>query len=161
MRIVERSLVVLMFTIMVILYGANVVVREIAPEASIYFSWNEEAARLAMIWGVCLVAGIALERGRHITMASLLNALPPGLNLWTNRLINLVGFVTCAFIAYLSAKLAYFVHARGQISPSLGISMMYLYAAPAVGFVLLGQRYLFAIFVGSNWRANPEMGDSE
>src|SRR3546814_10951259 len=76
---------------MLVLFFANVLVRVVAPSYASNIAWAEEAARLAMIWGLFLVAGMTLERGRHIAMTSALMLLRPPLQLAVRRLIGVVG----------------------------------------------------------------------
>jgi len=155
MRYLERAAVVLMFFVMVVLFASNVITREIAPQWAIHLSWTEEASRLAMIWGVFLVAGITLERGRHIAMTTLLRTFPPLAQSLISRVIDVIGLVFFAYLAYLAGKLSLFVYRTGQVSPSLGISTMYLYLAPTIGFALVATRYLVGMFSKTSWRFEP------
>ncbi|WP_170565506.1 TRAP transporter small permease [Ruegeria atlantica] len=155
MKRLERGAVVFLYALMVLFFASNVIAREIAPKLAVHLSWTEEASRLAMIWGVFLVSGITLERGRHIAMTTLLLTFPPGLQRWIERLINLIGLVFFVYLAFLAGKLTLFVYRTGQTSPSLGISNMFLYLAPAIGFTLIALRYLAGLLGRKQWRTLP------
>src|SRR3546814_7140652 len=80
-----------------------------------------------MIWGLFLVAGMTLERGRHIAMTSALMLLRPPLQLAVRRLIGVVGAVFCGYFTYLASRMTLFVFSTGQVIPSLNLSSAYLY----------------------------------
>src|SRR3546814_9696007 len=107
---------------MLVLFFANVLVRVVAPSYASNIAWAEEAARLAMIWGLFLVAGMTLERGRHIAMTSALMLLRPPLQLAVRRLIGVVGAVFCGYFTYLASRMTLFVFSTGQVIPSLNLS---------------------------------------
>ena len=149
---IERSLVVFCFILMVFLYALNVVVREVLPDYAIRLAWTEDASRLAMIWGIFLAAGLTLERGSHIAMASILLKMPLRIQAIVNVIINAIGSVFCAYLAYLAASLSVFVYKTGQVNPALDISSAYLYIAPAIGFALISIRYFLGFLGLIKWR---------
>ncbi|MDQ4135927.1 MAG: TRAP transporter small permease subunit, partial [Pseudomonadota bacterium] len=57
----------------------------------------------------------------------------------------LTGLVVSGFLAKISFDLALFIFNSGQISPTLGVSMLGLYAPLPVGFALLTLRYLLEL----------------
>jgi C4-dicarboxylate transporter DctQ subunit len=56
--------------------------------------------------------------------------------------IDLAGLVFSLYIAKLALDITFFVLRSGQSSPTLDVSMAWLYAAMPVGFVLLALRYV-------------------
>lgn len=145
LRTIERFGVVTLFGIMLVLFFANVLVRVVAPSYASNIAWAEEAARLAMIWGLFLVAGMTLERGRHIAMTSALMLLPLPLQLAVRRLIGVVGAVFCGYFTYLALRMTLFVFGTGQVIPSLNLSSAYLYMGAAIGLALLSLRYVIEV----------------
>lgn len=145
LRLVERISVVALFGVMLVLFFANVAVRVVAPSLSSNIAWAEEAARLAMIWGIFLIAGITLERGRHIAMASVLITVPLKLRLAVRRVVGVVGAAFFGYFCYLAARMTIFVFGTGQVIPSLNLSSAYLYMGAAVGLGLLTIRYVLEI----------------
>jgi TRAP-type C4-dicarboxylate transport system permease small subunit len=146
LRLLERGAVIGLFAIMVLLFFVNIVVRTALPEYSSMIAWAEEAARLAMIWGIFLIAGITLERGRHIAMTSIIIKMPEALRLTVRRVIGVAGTVFFAYFFYLSVNMTMFVFRSGQVFPDLGISSGYLYLGATIGFALVALRYIFEIF---------------
>ena len=55
--------------------------------------------------------------------------------------INLSGLVFCVLMTKFSFDLAVFIYNSGQISPTLGVTMLFLYAPLPIGFALLALRY--------------------
>ena len=127
--------------LMALAYAFNVGVRELAATQAAKFAWIEEVCLFALAWVVFLGLGLALERGRHIAMTSLLERLVPGLRRGVKLLIDLTGLAFSLYIAKLALDITLFVVRSGQLSPTLDVSMGWLYAAMPVGFALLALRY--------------------
>ena len=144
-NLVIRVSTVLLFAIMLALFFVNVMVRILIPEFSSSIGWAEEAARIAMIWAMFLVAGLALDRGRHIAMTSVILKLPEGSRLALRRGIALFGTVLFGYFCYICVQIMMRVFASGQVLPSMGLSSGYLYMGPAIGLGLLAMRYAVEI----------------
>ncbi len=144
-RVVERALLVIVMLAMAILYSFNVAVRELSPGFASSFAWVEEATLFALAWLVFIGLGLALERRRHIAMTALLDRLGLRAARAVEAAINLTGLVVSGFLAKISFDLALFIFNSGQISPTLGVSMLGLYAPLPIGFALLTLRYLLEL----------------
>src|SRR3546814_20397343 len=105
LRTIERFGVVTLFGIMLVLFFANVLVRMVAPSYASNIALAEEAARLAMIWGLFLVAGMPLERGRHIALTSALMLLCPPFSLHVRPPIGVGGAGFVGFLNYVASVL--------------------------------------------------------
>lgn len=148
LRGIERGTVAALMILMALAYAFNVAVRELAPVQSARFAWIEEACLFSLAWVVFLALGLALERGRHIAMTSLIARFAPGLRRPLKLAIDLVGAAFSLYIAKLSLDITLLVARSGQTSPTLDISMAWLYAAMPVGFVLLALRYALELGTG-------------
>jgi C4-dicarboxylate transporter DctQ subunit len=137
----ERGVVAALMLLMTFAYALNVAVRELAPSRAASFAWIEEACLFSLAWVVFLGLGLALERGRHIAMTSLLARLAPGMRRGVKLAIDLAGLLFSLYIAKLAVDITLFVVRSGQLSPTLDISMAWLYAAMPAGFALLALRY--------------------
>jgi len=145
LRRIERGLVAALMILMALAYSFNVAVRELAPTQSSRFAWIEEACLFSLAWVVFLGLGLALERGRHIAMTSLLARFAPRPRRAVKLAIDLTGAAFSLYIAKLALDITLFVVRSGQSSPTLDISMGWLYAAMPAGFVLLALRYLLEL----------------
>lgn len=134
--------------LMALLYAFNVAMRELAPAQASRFAWIEELCLFSLAWVVFLALGLALERGRHIAMTSLLARFAPGLRRAAKLAIDLAGVAFSLYIAKLALDITLFVARSGQSSPTLDVSMAWLYAAMPVGFVLLALRYVLELGKG-------------
>jgi C4-dicarboxylate transporter, DctQ subunit len=141
LRWVERTAVATLMMLMAVAYAFNVAVRELASTYASRFAWVEEACLFGLAWVVFLGLGLALERGRHIAMTSLLERLAPGLRRPVKLLIDITGLAFSLYVAKLALDITLFVLRSGQTSPTLDVSMAWLYAAMPAGFVLLALRY--------------------
>jgi C4-dicarboxylate transporter DctQ subunit len=141
LRRIERGAVAALMILMALVYAFNVGVRELASTYAATFAWIEEACLFSLAWVVFLGLGLALERGRQIAMTSLLERLVPGLRRGVKFAIDLTGLLFSLYIAKLALDITLFVLRSGQTSPTLDISMAWLYVAIPVGFALLALRY--------------------
>ena len=141
MRWLERGAIAALMIAMALAYAFNVAVRELVPTQAAKFAWIEEACLFSLAWVVFLGLGLALERGRHIAMTSLLERFAPALKRAVKLAIDLAGAVFSLYIAKIALDITLFVARSGQTSPTLDVSMGWLYAAMPVGFVLLAARY--------------------
>jgi TRAP-type C4-dicarboxylate transport system permease small subunit len=126
-RLIHWTLVV-MVAVMTVIVIVQVLLRYILLYS---LSWSEEVARYLMIWVSFLAAGLAVQKGLHIGMESLLIRLSPPVR----RKVNLITkSAILVFLLYLTVggfKVAWLVW--DQSSPALFLSMSYAYAAAGVG----------------------------
>ncbi len=146
LRRIERTVLVVLFLAMVTLYFSSVVAREIGGNVATSFAWVEEAVRLMNIFLVFLALGLALERGKHVAIRNLHARLPALVLRLLRGLIDLIGLLFCAYLAWLGLTMVQFVLKMGQTSPTLGIPMGWIYMAPVLGFALLALRYGLSLF---------------
>jgi C4-dicarboxylate transporter DctQ subunit len=144
-RATERMLLATIMIAMSVLFFVNVVVRETSPRLAIELAWIEEATLFALCWMVFVGLGIVLERRRHIAMTAYSDTPSPKIAFALHKLINLSGLVFCALLVKFSFDFALFTYRSGQISPTLGFSMVALYAPLPIGFALLALRYLLEL----------------
>lgn len=146
LRLVERTLAVGIFLVMVALFFANVVSRQIPAIAS-DFTWVEEAVRLMALFLVFLVLGLALERGRHVGVDTWRDRIAGATGLPLRRIIDAIGFCFSLYVVWLSWQMTKFVMGTGQTSPTLNLPIFWIYLAPTIGFALLALRYALS-FLG-------------
>lgn len=145
LRRMERAYLITIFLLMVVLFFINILIRTLAPQSASDFAWIEEAVRLLNIFLVFGGLGLALERGRHVSIDSLREKLSAPLRQALYRCIDLIGLGACLYMTWLSFKLVRLVLGTGQRSPTLDIPMGWIYAAPLAGFALLSLRYALSL----------------
>ena len=153
LRRLEGVLLGVLMLAMSFAYSANVLVREFAAAYASRFAWIDEACLFGLAWMVFLGLGLALERGRHISMTSVLERLAPGLRRGMKFVIDLTGLVFSLYIAQTCYVVTLLVLKSGQVSPTLNVSTSWLYGPMPVGFVLLGLRYLLELIGATNRHA--------
>lgn len=146
LRLFERVFLVSVFLSMVALFSLNVLAREVGGTFASQLAWIEEAVRLMNIFLVFGALGLALERGRHVGIDTLRETLPTTARNTLRKIIDAVGCVFAAYMAYLAWQLVIFVLNTGQKSPTLDIPIGWVYAAPVAGFGLLSLRYALSFF---------------
>lgn len=99
------------------------------------FSWTEEVARFLLIWITFLGAALAWQQGRHLAVSLLRDNLPKG----PRRIVTAgATLVSIAFLVALTIIGIRYMNAQSfQKSPSLRVSMTYVYAVMPVAAVLM------------------------
>ena len=141
LRTIERALLGALMLAMSFAYVVNVVARNLVPALAPQLAWIEEATLIALAWVVFLGLGLALERGRHIAMSAFLERIRGPAKPWIIGAINLVWLLFSLYIAKIGMDISVFVYRSGQVSPTLNLSMIWLYGVMPVGFGLLALRY--------------------
>ena len=141
LRTIERVLLAGLMLAMSLAYVINVIARNAVPLLAPRLAWIEEATLIALAWVVFLGLGLALERGRNITMSAFLGRIRGPAKAWIVGAINLVGLLFSLYIAKIGVDITVFVYNSGQVSPTLNLSVIWLYGAIPVGFALLALRY--------------------
>jgi TRAP-type transport system small permease protein len=137
----ERVFLVSLFLVMVALFTANVAIREFGGTYASNFAWIEEAVRLMNLFLVFGAIGLAMERGRHVSVTTLRDKIKQPWCKLLLKTIDAVGLVFCLYLVWLGVRMVDFVLGTGQRSPTLDIPMGYIYLAPSIGFGLLALRY--------------------
>ena len=159
-RTAERIFLAVLMIAMSVMFFVNVVARETSPSLAVELAWIEEATLFALAWMVFVGLGLTLERRRHIAMSAYLDSLSPGVARILHKLINLSGLLFCLLLAKFSFDFALFIYRSGQISPTLGFSMIGLYAPLPLGFALLSLRYLLELIgVQNRFEIKDAVGD--
>lgn len=159
-RIVERTFVAVVLIAMSLLYFVNVLIRYFSSELATELAWIDEATLFGLAWLVFVGLGLALERRRHIAMTVLIDRMQGRVASLLQIAINLTGLVFCLIFTKFSFDLALFIYNSGQISPTLGTTMLWLYAPLPVGFTLLSLRYLLELTgVQSRFRIRDVLQD--
>jgi C4-dicarboxylate transporter DctQ subunit len=123
-------------------YTFNVLVRDLVPALAPRFAWIEELCLFGLVWMIFLGLALGLEGGRHIGMRMLLTRMAPARQRAAKLVVNLCGLIFAAYLAKIGVEITIFVANSGQRSPTLDISMSWLYVVMPVGFGLLALRYL-------------------
>jgi C4-dicarboxylate transporter DctQ subunit len=146
LRRLEAVLLGALMLAMSLLYTLNVLVREMVPTYASRIAWIDELCLFGLAWVVFLGLGITLERGRHIGMTALLQRLAPATRRGFKLAVDLTGLAFSLYVAHVCFTVTMLVLNTGQVSPTLGVSMSWLYGPMPVGFSLLALRYAIELF---------------
>ena len=99
--------------------------------------WSEEVCRYLFIWASFLGACVAMGRASHLGVDSLVTRLPAGSRDVLRHAVTALVAVFCGLLVWQGAAL---VPAMAtQRSPSMGISLQYVFAAvPIAALIMLG-----------------------
>jgi TRAP-type C4-dicarboxylate transport system permease small subunit len=104
------------------------------------FPYTEEFSSIVLIWAAYLVVGIGLKDGSHASFDLVVNALPG----WGRKIVyvfNRLLILTFAVVVVVKGWELIMMTKYFQ-TPTLQISVAFLYAAPTIGCLLIGIRAL-------------------
>ena len=138
--LISEVVVIICFVAIVLTTFLGVVSRYIL-EYSI--PWADEVARYGLVWLVYIGMVSSLVRGQHVCVEVLLVRYRGKLRTWMLNLIDLAGMVLFGALLYgglLLVEMAY-----TQVTPGLGISKSWVYAAVPIGAALMLIEYVSRI----------------
>lgn len=138
--LISEVVVIICFVAIVLTTFLGVVSRYIL-EYSI--PWADEIARYGLVWLVYIGMVSSLVRGQHVCVEILLVRYRGRLRIWMLNLIDLACMVLFGALLYggvLLVEMAY-----TQITPGLGISKSWVYAAVPIGSALMLIEYVSRI----------------
>ena len=123
--------------------GAQVFFRYVIGQS---LFWSEELMRVAMIWLVMLVAGLAYSRGQFLGMRLLVDRLPARVRRGADIVsaLLMIGFLAVVF--WFAVSFAW--RTRLQVVPAMEISLLWIHGSIAVGVALLAVHILLDTFFG-------------
>lgn len=99
-------------------------------------TWSEELSCFLLVLASLLGAAVAFKRGSHIAVTFVTQKLPPSLQKGMALLVNLLGILFFAIVAYYGAVLM--KTEASQTTPAMMISMSWIYAMyPVLGAVII------------------------
>lgn len=137
---ISEMIVIICFVAIVLATFLGVVSRYIL-ESSI--PWADEIARYGFVWLVYIGMVVSLVRGQHVCVEILLLRYRGTLRIWMLNLIDLA--VMALFGALLYGGVILMEMTDTQITPGLGISKSWVYAAVPIGAALMLIEYVSRI----------------
>jgi TRAP-type C4-dicarboxylate transport system permease small subunit len=119
-------------------------------------SWTEELARYLQVWLVLLAAPICLARGMHLSVDYLTPKLPEGLRLLVRTaVLILIALFSLVLMLYGFRLL---LVAGLQVSPALGISMIWPYLAVPLSGAMMS--FVSVVLLVESWEGNLPPGST-
>ncbi|TRD22007.1 TRAP transporter small permease [Palleronia caenipelagi] len=129
---VVKASIIGISVVMVVVTLAQVIFRYVLAEP---LPWSEELARYCFVWIVFLGGAVGLERGFHLGVDLLVNAMPPGIRRGLEALTTMFIGVFAATVIWASVPVINMN--MMQRSPALGVQMSWIYLAIPVSMVLI------------------------
>ena len=148
-RLIQWTLVV-MVAVMTVLVIIQVLLRYIFFYS---LSWSEEVARYLMIWVSFLASALAVQKGLHLGMESLIIRLRPPVRRKVDILTKSAVLVFLLYLTVGGFKISWLV--REQSSPALFLSMSYAYAAAGVGGLFMAIQTFHSLIEEWTGTAHP------
>ena len=121
-----------MCVVMLVVAWMHVIKRYVFNDA---LTWSEEFLRFAIVWYALLSASILYKRNGHLGITIFREMMPEKVQRILARLVIYFGVLTIVVVTVFGAVLVY--NTRAQITPALGISVSWPYAAIPVSFLLM------------------------
>ncbi|MCJ7730051.1 MAG: TRAP transporter small permease [Sedimentisphaerales bacterium] len=138
-KVLDRSLEILIMVVMAVLVldvSWQVFTRFVLKNPS---TWTEELAIFLLVWVSLLGAAVALNRGSHLGIDYLVNKLSIKKKLCTEVFVFLcIALFSLCVMVVGGMDLVLSTLKLGQISPTLGVKIGYVYLAiPITGFFMM------------------------
>lgn len=132
LEVVEKAVLAIFLTLMVVLMVYQVVLRYIFSAAN---AWNEELVRYLFIYSVMIASAVAARRNSHLQVDVFINYLKPKMKCLFTVAATVLGIVFLIFLFRYSLDLCW--SARTNMSAGLGISMTIPYLCIPIGCLLI------------------------
>lgn len=129
----EQSLLVVLFTTMVVVLFTQVVMRAVFNNS---LAWSEELTRYCFIYLVFIGISYAVKKRRHLNLTIFINILNNKGKKTLNLFSDLLFLLFAVFILSYGVGLTIDTFKFEQITPSLGIPMGVIYAGVPIGMAL-------------------------
>lgn len=139
----EEIVLVLSLFIMLLLVFAQVITRYVF---NFSMGWSVELSRYILIWIAWISASYAIQKGSHIRVEFLPEAMKGNFKKVFDLLILLIWISFTIFLAVYGTLFVMYVGERVQTSPSLGIRMSYVYLAVPIAGLLMSIRLIQQIY---------------
>lgn len=156
----EQSLGIILILAIAVILSIQVFMRYVMQDS---LSWSEELARYMFVWLVYLGISYGAKIMRHIKIDAGLYMFPAAWRKYIVMFGDFIFLIFCLVVVVYAIKLSQRQAKIGQVSPAIGMSMVYLYMAPAVGFGLTAIRQVQTLIF--RWRTlhetprTPEIAD--
>lgn len=138
----EEYLLVSSLAVLVFLVFLQVVMRYFFGMS---LTWSEEIARFLFLWMVWLGAAYATKRKSHLKIEAFTQKLSPQNKKRIDLLSLVIWILFTVFLVWKGGELTAHLVRRSQLSPVLGISMAWIYAAVPTGAGLMLLRLFFQL----------------
>ncbi len=155
---INQGLIVALMGSMAVMVFVNVVTRYVFNHSII---WVEELTQYQMIWIAYLGAGLALREGRHVSVDTLQDLLPPALRRTLRHLIALATALFMLTLLVLGVQIALFTW--DQETPVMNVPAGAPYLAVPVGAagVLLHLMLFWRRWVERSFERADDPADAE
>lgn len=102
-----------------------------------FSSWFEEILKYSFVWVTMLAGAIAVRRGSHMGVNFLTEFIPKNKQVFVNLWNEIISFIVCSGLAFLSLKLVIKLNHTGLTSASMDIPMWIIMIALPLGFILM------------------------
>jgi len=119
-------------TVMLVVAWLHVTRRYVFNSA---LSWSEEFLRFSIVWYALLSASILHKRAGHLGITIIRETFPPRVQAFLKRAVLYLATLTVALVTIFGTILVFSTWA--QVTPALGISVSWPYAAIPVSFLLM------------------------
>jgi len=127
MRYIEtifKYFAIILMLIIIISVLLQIIAREI-----VYFpvSWTTELATFSFIWMSMIGAALGVRNLSHVSIDIIVNKLPLGIQ----KIITYIVELSIIFLMFVLGwqSIRFTIQAHGQLSPSLDVSMSYIYTS--------------------------------
>lgn len=139
----EEVFVGSLMLISILLVAVNVLLRQF----SMGVTWTEELIRYLIVWITFIGASICIREGSHISIDFLQEFAKEKVKHYVNIIVNIICIIFSVFLTYYSYLYLVDISAKNQLSPAMGVPIVYFYSVILISAVLMLIRYIENIVI--------------
>ena len=131
---IETVIITILFTEVIFVGFAQVLARFVFKSS---LPWSEELLRFSFIWLTYMASSLGIMKGTHASVDVILDRLPRVPQNLVRLVNEILTFVFCATIFYLSLQVVGMQIQRSQISAAMGLPMYVPYGGLVIAFFFM------------------------
>lgn len=142
-RLVDRAMDFIEYKVCATLFGIVVVlvcVQVFCRVSGISLTWTEELARYLNTWSIYFCTSRCVKNSKHLSVEILPLVLKGKAKIALAIFVDIVCLAFFVYVGYFGVEVLNNLMLRPQRTAALQINMVYAYAAPVVGMVMMSIR---------------------
>ncbi len=141
----EQYFCAFLLSILVLCVGLQVFFRYVLHAS---LTWTEELSRFAFVWTIYVGACLAAKQHQHIRVTVQMRLLPVSVRPYLWMVSDIVWIIFNTLFAIQGVKQVLHMTRYTMISPTLGWSLLWVYAIIPLAFILMSLRIMQSYYRG-------------
>lgn len=127
----------------IVLVFVNVIFRQF----NMGVTWTEELTRYLIVWITFIGASVCVREGSHISIDFLQEIVKGSWKKYLAIVVNIVSIIFSILLTYYAYFYLVDINSKQQMSPALGVPIVYFYSVIFISAILLLVRYISNLII--------------